>query len=147
MASDMPRPDIESSIRIARTPEDIWNFFSVISTDAQWRTGVIEAKWTSEPPHGVGSTGLHIIEGVGDYPWKVTEFEEPRVMAWEVTGGRLNGNQGAYRIEPEGDGSRVTIETSFKRGIIWWFMGLLLKGMLKRGNVTDLEKLKTIMET
>ena len=87
------------------------------------------------------------FEGVGDYPWKVSEFEEPRIMAWEVTGGRFEGNHGAYRIEPDGDGSRVTIETRFKRGIIMWFLGLLLKGMLKRGNVTDLEKLKVILET
>jgi hypothetical protein len=147
MASNMPRPDIESSIWIARAPEDIWNFFSVISTDAQWRNGVIDAKWISEPPHKVGSTGLHIIEGVGDYPWKVSKFEEPRIMAWEVTGGRFEGNHGAYRIAPDGDGSRVTIETRFKQGIVMWFLGLLLKGMLKRGNATDLEKLKTILET
>jgi len=147
MTSDRPRPDIESSIWIARAPKDIWNFLSVISTDTQWRTGVTDAKWISEPPYGVGSTGLHIIEGIGDWPWKVSEFEEPQIMAWEVTGGRFEGSHGAYRIAPDGDGSRFTIETRFKKGIIMWFLGLLLKGMIKRGNATDLEKLKAILET
>jgi len=147
MASKKSRPDIESSIWISRTPEDIWDFLSVISTDTQWRTGVTDAKWVSEPPYGVGSTGLHIIEGIGDWPWKVSQFEEPRIMAWEVTGGRFEGSHGAYRLTPDGDGSCVTIETRFKRGIIMWFLGLLVKGMIKRGNATDLEKLKAILET
>lgn len=146
MTSDRPRPEIESSIWIARPPEEIWNFLSVISTDTQWRTGVTDAKWISEPPHGVGSTGLHIIEGIGDWPWKVSEFEEPHIMAWEVTGGRFEGSHGAYRIELEDDGSRFTMETRFKRSIIMRFLGLLLKGSIKRGNATDLEKLKAILE-
>lgn len=146
MTNARPRPDIESSIFIARPPEDIWNFLSVITTDTQWRTGVTDAKWISEPPYGVGSTGLHIIEGIGDWPWKVSEFEEPNIMAWEVTGGRFEGSHGAYRIEPEGNGSRFSIETRFKRNIIMSFLGLLLRGMIKRGNVTDLEKLKAILE-
>jgi hypothetical protein len=146
MTSDRPRPDIESSIWIARPPEDIWNFLAVVSTDTQWRSSVIDAKWISEPPHGVGSTGLHSIEGIGDWPWKTTALEEPHIMAWEVTGGRFKGSHGAYRIEPEGDGSRFMIETRFKRSIIMRFLGLVLKGTIKRGNATDLEKLKSILE-
>ena len=146
MSSDRPRPDIESSIWIARPPQDIWDFLVLISTDTQWRNGVIDAKWTSEPPYGVGSTGLHIVEGIGDWPWKVLELEEPHIMAWEVTGGRFEGSHAAYRIEPEGDGSRFIMETSFKRSILMSILGLVMKGTVKRGNASDLEKLKTIME-
>ena len=146
MANDMPKPNIASSLWIARSPQDIWDFCSDVSTDAQWRAGVIDAKWISEPPYGVGSTGLHIIEGLGDYPWKVTVFEEPHIMAWEVTGGRFKGFHGAYRMEPESEGSRFTIETRFKRSILISILGLFLNGMLKRTNAADLEKLKTILE-
>lgn len=146
MKSAREKPDIETSIWIKRPPEDIWNFLSAISTDTQWRAGVTDAKWVSEPPYGVGSTGLHIIEGIGDWPWKVSEYDEPRIMAWDVTGGRFEGSHGAYRLEPEGEGSRFTIETRFKRGLLMSFLGLLLKGTIKRGNVSDLEKLKTILE-
>jgi hypothetical protein len=67
-------------------------------------------------------------------------------MAWEVTGGRFEGSHGAYRLEPEDDGSRFTIETRFKRSIIMRFLALLLKGTIKRGNAADLEKLKAILE-
>ena len=146
MTSDRPEPDIESSIWIGRPPQDIWDYIVDVSNDAHWRDGVNSAKWISDPPHGVGSTGLHIIEGIGDYPWKATAFEAPHILAWEVTGGRFEGGHGAYRIEPEGDGSRFTIETRVKRSVIMSLLMLILKGRLKRQNAIDLEKLKTILE-
>jgi hypothetical protein len=90
---------------------------------------------------------MHIIEGIGDWPWKATEFEEPRNLAWEVTGGRFPGGHGAYRIEPEGDGSRLTTESRLKRSVIMHLLGLVLKGRIRRQNEIDLEKLKAIMET
>lgn len=146
MTSVLGKPDLESSIWISRPPEDIWEFVYDVSNDTEWRGGVNSAKWVSDPPYGVGSTGLHIIEGIGDWPWRATAFEEPHVMAWEVTGGRFEGSHGAYHIEPEAKGSRFTLETRMKRGVIISLMMIFLKGTIKRQNVTDLEKLKAIME-
>jgi len=147
MPSDRPKPDIESSIWIARPPEDIWDYLAVVSTDTQWRAGVLDAKWISVPPHEVGSTGLHIIERVGDWPWTVTEYEVPRIMAWEVTGGKLEGSHAAYRMEPEGDGSRFTMEMRFKRSLMMRFLKLLMSGTIQRGFDTDVENLKAILES
>lgn len=31
-----------------------------------WRGGVNAAQWVSDPPHAVGSTGLNVVEGIGD---------------------------------------------------------------------------------
>ena len=146
MTRDRPKPDVENSIWIGRPPQDIWDYIVDVSNDTQWRGGVIDAQWISDLPHGVGSTGLHIIEGIGDWPWKATAFEEPRIMAWEVTGGRFPGGHGAYRIEPEGDGSLVTIEARLKRSVIMRLLMLVLKGRIRRQNAIDLEKLKTILE-
>jgi carbon monoxide dehydrogenase subunit G len=147
MASTLPRPDIESSIWIARPPQDIWDFVSDLSNDTQWREGVSSAQWISDPPHGVGSTGLHIIEGVGDWPWTAIALEEPHNLAWRVTGGRFEGSQGAYRIDPDGDGSRFTLETQVKRNVLMSLLMPILKGMLGRQNANDLKKLKALLET
>jgi hypothetical protein len=81
--------ELESSIFIARPAEDIWKSLWEISNDTQRRTGTISAGWTSDPPYGVGSTGLHVVKGMGDFPWKATEVEEPRVMSWDTIGGRF----------------------------------------------------------
>ena len=145
--SVLPKPDIESSILIARPPEDVWRYVYDVSNDTQWRDGVNSAKWISDPPYGVGSKGLHIIEGIGDWPWTATSVEEPHSMSWKVTGGRFEGSQGAYRIEPEAIGSRFTLETQLKLGVVMSLLMLVLKWRLKSQNAIDLEKLKTILET
>jgi len=147
MTSDMPKPDIESSIWIARPPGEIWNYVTDWSNDIQWRNGVIEAKWTSDPPHGVGSTGLHIVEGVGDWPWKLTEWEEPHNVSWDVTGGPMKGGHAGYRIEPEKAGSLVTLHARVKRPSLMRIIIPFMKGNMKRQMFADLEKLKALMET
>ncbi len=70
----------QSSIAIARPPEDVWTFLYDVSNDTRWRTGVTSARWISDPPYGVGSTGLHLVQGVGDWPWTVSEWNEQRIM-------------------------------------------------------------------
>ena len=146
MTSDRPKSDLESSIWIARPPEEIWNFIMDLSHDVQWRTGVTEAKWVSDPPHGVGSTGLHIVEDVGEAPWKVIEWKEPQNASWEFTGGRAKGVHGGYRVSPEGTGGRVMNYTRAKRFSLMRIFLLIMKRSLKRQNAADLEKLKAIME-
>jgi uncharacterized membrane protein len=137
---------MQSSIWIARPPEDIWDYLVDVSNDTQWRKGVTDAKWVSDPPHGVGSTGLHVMEGIGNVPWKTTEWEEPRIMSWEFTSGRGKGVHGGYRVVPEDNGSRVTIHTRAKWPSLTKILILIMKRSLNRQNTADLEKLKAIME-
>jgi len=146
MTSDMQKPDMEISIWIARPPEEIWNYITDWSNEIHWRKGVIEAKWTSNPPHGVGSTGLHIVEGAADSPWKLTEWEEPHNVSWDVTGGPMKGGHAAYRIVPEDAGSRVILQARVKRPSLMGIIIPFMKGTLKRQMFADLEKLKAIME-
>jgi hypothetical protein len=100
----------------------------------------------SDPPYGVGSTGLHVVEGIGDYPWTVTEWDEPSIMGWDVTGGRLRGSHGSYGINAEGSGSRVTIDTSVKPSVLMRALMLIMKRALRRQAASDLEKLKEILD-
>jgi len=138
ITSVLPKTDIEISIWIAQPPEDIWRYVSDFANDTQWREVVNSAKWISDPPHRVGSTGLHIIEGIGDWPWKATTLEEPNILAWEVTCGRFEGSQGAHRIEPEGNGSLFTLETQIKRSVVISILMPILKGRIKRRDAATL---------
>jgi len=139
------KPDIEISIWIARPPEDIWKYLYDVSNETQWRDGVNSAKWISEPPHGVGSTGLHVVKG-RDAPWKVTELEEPRIVSWDITGGRFEGMRAGYRVAPEDAGSRVTLHASAKPSALMRILMLIMKRRFRRQIAGDLEKLKAIME-
>ena len=146
MTSERLEPDVESSIWIARPPEDIWEYISDVSNDAQWREGVLSGKWISDPPHGVGSTGLDIVEGIGDWPWKVTEWDEHRSVSWIVTGGRFEGSVAGYRITPENTGSLVTLHAHFKGSGFMRFVMPIIKRRMKRQFDAELIQLKAIME-
>jgi uncharacterized membrane protein len=147
MTSARLEPDVESSIWIARPPEDIWEYIYDVSNDAQWREGVISGKWISDPPHGVGSTGLNIVEGIGDWPWKVTELEKPRAASWVITNGRLEGAHAGYRIAPEDAGSRMTLYIRVKRSALMRIFMLIMKRRIRRQFDGDVERLKAIMES
>ena len=146
MTSVLPKPDIESSIWIARSAEDIWNYLYDVSNDSQWRGGVSAAQWISDPPHGIGSTGLHVVQGIGNWPRKVTVWKEPGIMSWDVTGGKFEGAHAGYRIVPEDGGSRVTLHISVKPNAIVRIIMLIMKRRMRRQLAPDLEKLKAIME-
>jgi len=146
MTSDRPEHDLEISIMIARPPEEIWSYLVDVSNEAQWRDDVTDAKWISDAPHGVGSTGLHIVESVGNLPWIISGWEEPRIMSWEVTGGRLDGWQNGYRLAAEDDRSRMTIHIGAKSGLLMRILMPILKPRLKHQYAAYLENLKAIME-
>jgi hypothetical protein len=146
MTSKTPKADQESSIWIARPPEEIWNYIFDIAHEAQWRLGVTDAQWTSDPPYGIGSTGLHITENFGTVQWKIIEWEEPYNATWEFTSGLFKGVRGGYRVAPENTGSRVTIHGRAKWASLAKIIMLIMKRSLDRQNTADLEKLKVIME-
>ena len=133
-------------MKIGVVNEDIWDFLNNVSNDSLWRERVTAGRWTSEPPHGVGSTGLNIVEGVGDWPWEITEWEEPHLISWVVTGGRFEGSHAGYRITSQDNGSRMTLHMSAKPGLLTKIFMLIMKGMIARQLGSDLEKLKTILE-
>jgi hypothetical protein len=146
MTSIPSKPHVERSIWIGRLPADIWAYLYDVSNETQWRAGVISAQWISDPPHGVGSEGLHIVEGVGDWPWRVTDWQVARSMSWVVTGGRLEGAHAGYRVAPEEAGSRVTMHMRVKPGVLSKVLMLIMKRRIGGMFAGDLKRLKAIME-
>jgi len=142
----MPKPDIDVSIWIACSPEDIWNYLCDVSNEVLWRYGVHLAEWISEPPYGIGSIGFHFVESMGDYPWKVAEWNEVRHISWDVIDGRFKGARAGYRVLPENTGSRVTIYVSANQNLFLKIMTFVMKRFITRQLNGDLERLKAIME-
>jgi uncharacterized membrane protein len=140
------KPDAECSLWIERPPEEIWDYLVDVSNEPQWREIMIEASWVSDPPYGVGSTGLNVVKGVGDWPWRVTEWEECRSVGWEVTGGRFEGSHAGYRVAPEKNGSLVTLDVSFKLSALMRFAKPLYQRLMRRQFAAELTQLKAILE-
>jgi uncharacterized membrane protein len=146
MTSVLPNPDVETSIWIARPPEDIWAYWYDVSRETEWRGGVIAAQWISDPPHGIGSTGLHVVQGTGDWPWTIAKWEEMRSMSWDITGGRFEGAHAGYRVAPEDAGSRVMIHMRVKQSAFMRTLMLVMRPFIRGQLAGDLERLKAIME-
>jgi uncharacterized membrane protein len=146
MRSSAPRPDVEVSRWISQPAEKLWDFFSDVSNDAQWRWGVTAAKWTSEPPHKVGSTGVHAIQGQEDWRWTVSESEEPRSMGWDYSSGLFAGGRAGYRLDAEGAGTRVTMQLRLKPGLKQRIFIFFMRRLIVLQLMGDLAKLKAIME-
>ena len=139
--------EISKSITISRSSEDIWNFLKLVSTDAQWRNGITKAELTSQPPYGVGSTGIHYHKDLGPMPWTIIKWEDGRHMEWIFGTCRLKGFLGFYHVEPENDGSRVSMQQT--KTAPPFFMRIIMvfsRGIIKKSMKGDLQRLKTIME-
>jgi hypothetical protein len=78
--------------------------------------------------------------------WRIAEWEEPRIMSWDVTGGRFAGGHAGYNLAPEDAGSRMTLHIHVKRSALMRILMLIMKGRLRRQLAADLEKLKVTME-
>lgn len=143
MAAEILNFRMENSIFIARPPEDIWTFLTDIDNDRKWRKGLMETHWTSDEPSQLGSTAVYVFKGIGEVHWKLTEWEEQRVIGWDYIGGRLDGGHGSYRMEPENGGTRMTMRMELIAGVLF---RMFLRLFVSRQNDGDLKTLKAVME-
>jgi len=139
--------EIQKSISISQSPDKIWNFWLPVSTDVQWRGGITKAELTSQPPFGVGSTGIHYHKDLGPMPWTIIKWEDGRHMEWVFGECKIKGFIGFYHVEPEQNGSNVTMQQSTP--VLPFFMRIIMvftRGIIKKSMKGDLQRLKIIME-
>ena len=134
------------SISISQSPEKIWNFWMPVTTDVQWRDGITKAEWTSQPPYGIGSTGVHHTKDLGAMTWKIIKWEDGRYFEFVHIEGRLKGSIASYHVEPENGGSIVSIRAKMKGSFIMRLMMVLIKNKIKNGLKADLQMLKDLLE-
>ena len=135
-----------TSIAIDQKPEVIWDFLMLITEDIHWREGIVKAEWTSEPPYGVGSTGVHYHEKMGAYEWEVTRFEDGHSFEFIHRKSPLSGSTALFEIESEDQGSVVRMKANLTGPPIMRFMMLFMTRMMRKGLEGDLIKLKELME-
>lgn len=137
---------LNESKSISCPPESIWAYWMDVANDANWRSGVIKAEWTSPPPHGVGSKGKHTTKGLGVITWEVTGFDDGRCFEFIHTTGKFKGTTAIFTVEPENDGSRVIMRAKMSGSVPMRLMMLFMGNMARKGLQRDLKKLKGLME-
>ena len=138
---------ISESISISASHEKIWDFWLPVTTDAQWRNGITKAELTSQPPSGVGSTGVHYHKNLGPMPWTIIKWEDGRHMEWIFGECKIEGFIGFYHVEPEKGGCLVSMQQS--QAELSFFMRIMMfftRGIIRKSIKGDLQRLKEIME-
>ena len=138
---------ISESISISASHEKIWDFWLPVTTDAQWRNGITKAELTSQPPFGVGSTGVHYHKNLGPMPWTIIKWEDGRHMEWIFGECKIEGFIGFYHVEPEKSGCLVSMQQS--QAELPFFMRIMMfftRGIIRKSIKGDLQRLKEIME-
>ena len=140
--------DLSASVYIERPPAEVFDFVMDVPHDAQWRTGVVEAAYTTDPPHGVGSTGFDRVEANGRSMaanWAVFEFEPGSHARWNLTSGPIRGT-GGYVCEPKDSGTRFTLEARVRPTGVYALMGPVFGLIGRRQNRGDVQRLKQLLE-
>lgn len=96
-----------ATILIDRAASEVFDYVMEVPHDAEWRTGVVEASFTSEAPIGQGTTGFDRVEANGREKvsgWTVVEYEPGVLARWTLDSGPIEGT-GGYICQRSVDGT------------------------------------------
>ena len=144
-----PAVHVEESIRINRSPSEVWDAIADYSFDREWRKGLTDM--TPDPPGGpeVGTKVHEAVRNSGrDYVADTVVTDLDRGVSYRFEGnGTIGGLRGGRRVEPDGDQAAVftyTIELEPQGGMR--LLRPVLGPMVRSGLKKDLQTLKALLE-
>ncbi len=81
---------VQTSVLVERPPPEVFAFISDFENNPTWQSGMVEAKFTSEGPLGVGSTYAQVAKFLGrriESTFEVIEYEPNRMVKATSTSG------------------------------------------------------------
>jgi uncharacterized protein YndB with AHSA1/START domain len=139
---------IATSVEIARSPEDVFAYITDVSRHPEWQEGLVSAGLETEGPLRVGSRAVHRRKlGLGTVAVtsEITALDPPRRLAFRGLDGPIRG-EGSQRVEPAGEGSRVSFEMEMRGHGLGVLMLPLARRQASRQVAESHEKLKRILE-
>lgn len=143
--------NVEESIIINRSPEEVFAFTDDRTNDPKWMKSVVESEWLdSGTTTSLGRRGRFVMKAPGrrEFVDEVTEYEPGRVVAHRFVSDPMVFHAGCI-AEPAGDGCRATVTYEperLPRGVLGRMMVPLILRMVRRNYRADLVRLKDILE-
>jgi Polyketide cyclase / dehydrase and lipid transport len=140
--------DSSASVRIDSPASAVYAYVMDVTHDPEWRSGVVEAAFTSDPPLGIGSTGFDRIEAKGRQvvaTWTVIDFEPGVLARWTLDSGPIRGT-GGYICEPVDSGTRFTLEAHVEPTGWYRMLGPTFGLIGRKQNRSDVLRLKALLE-
>ena len=139
----------EKSMFINRPQQEVFDFATDPANAHKWQSAVKSEKWTSEGPHGVGSTRHVVISGFlgrdTESDLEYTIWDPPNEFYWKGVNGPFPMEIGA-KCEPKGNGTQVTVFGQVEPGGFFKLAEGLVKKQIESQMDSDFEALKQMLE-
>ncbi len=132
--------DFSVSVRIDAPPERVWEVMSDIERWHEWTPSIRGIHRTNSGPFRIGARARVHQPKLPPADWVVTSLHEGHSFEWEsrAPGVRMLAS---HTIEPNGDGTRVTLSMRYL-GPIGNIIGRLAAGITRRYIALEAEGLK-----
>lgn len=128
-------PDATASCTIAAPPETVWATVSDLDSIGTRSPETFKARWIGATGPAVGNR-FRGWNRNGPFVWFTTctvcDAEPGRSFAFDVTVFGLPGATWRWDVEPDGDGSRVTLSSWDRRKSLLHFLGVVGTGVRDR---------------
>lgn len=137
---------------IHRPLADVFRFVANFENQSQWQTATIRNTQTTPGPMRVGAQGRHVGKWLGrnyESLGEVIEYEPDRRWGYKSISGPYDLVM-HYRFEPEGDGTRLTMDVEGDtKGFFGFFK--FMEPLVARAGAKllkdDLTRLKKVLES
>jgi carbon monoxide dehydrogenase subunit G len=141
---------VERRATIGAPPAKIFDYLSDLNNLAEWQSGVVSARRTSDGEMGVGATALVVRELMGqrmEAPLTVTAHQRPRqlAIASEVSGVKANATLDLAPVDG-GKSTDVTFAMEIRGSMLTTFMEPMIASAAGGDIDASLEKLRTRIE-
>jgi carbon monoxide dehydrogenase subunit G len=137
---------IERTIGINAQPDRVWAVMMDVERWPEWTESMKSVERLDSGEFGVGSKArLKIRRSPNANVWTVTELTPNRSFTWETNSGGVKG-VASHVIEPEGNGSRVTLTVDLS-GPVATLFGWLIAGASRENVRMEAEGLKRRSES
>lgn len=139
---------IERTIIINRPQQEVFDFASDPAHAHKWLKVVKSKNWSSESPHGVGSTQRVVARYMGrdmEATNEYTVWDPPNQNVFKTVNSPLQIEEG-MKFEPTGNSTKVTWSMRLETNGIFRFFEGLFKRQAESQAVTNMETLKLLLE-
>lgn len=140
---------VEKSIFINRPQQEVFDFVSNPTNNAQWQRNTQSAEWTSDSPPGIGSTFKTVyrrlwrnIEGTAE----ITAWEPPSTMTVKAVRGPVP-LEFKYHFEAQGDGTQMTFRSQAEPGSLFRLFQWVMSKQFEKQLDTSVNTLKLVLES
>ena len=139
----------EHQFTVSATPQEVFDLFTNPAKDVEWRASAVSAEWTSEPPHGVGSTIKALDKVLGRdvaSTQEITAWDPPNKNGFKGASGPMSFELTAT-FEAHDSGTKATIKLKAESGGLFKIAENLFAKQMEKQVTADMAGLKRVLES